>query len=292
LNYNCNCIEITATNNNGKINLTVKPNTSFIKIKNQVKPIQSGSGAIGSYRQQQINDLIVFGKCRKQQGPIKVAIERPSACFGFLLAEHLSRSGITVEGQLVEKKLEPSVKIEPLFTHRTKLFDVLARCNKDSLGLAAESLVKTIAAKNNPHCGNGSWQTGTALISKYLLQLGIQNNEFNIDDGSGLSRNNKLTANSITKVLTYTYNNGDWEIFKASLATGGVDGTINKYFKEKKYKGRICGKTGYINSVKCFSGICSTNNGDYIFSILTNNTNGNTRGAINNIAKAIIDEYD
>jgi len=67
---------------------------------------------------------------------------------------------------------------------------------------------------------------------------------------------------------------------------------IAKYFKDKKYKGRILGKTGYIAGVKAFSGICSTISGDYIFSILTNNANAQTRNAINDIAKAIIDEGD
>ncbi|RKY24075.1 MAG: D-alanyl-D-alanine carboxypeptidase/D-alanyl-D-alanine-endopeptidase, partial [Planctomycetota bacterium] len=77
--------------------------------------------------------------------------------------------------------------------------------------------------------------------------------------------------------------------FKDSLAVGGADGTIGKYFKEEKYKGKIFGKTGYIAGAKSFSGICCTDSGDYIFSILANNANGKTRKAINDIAKAIID---
>ncbi|MHC4310270.1 MAG: D-alanyl-D-alanine carboxypeptidase/D-alanyl-D-alanine endopeptidase [Planctomycetota bacterium] len=292
LNFNSNCIEITATNNSGRINLTMEPNTSFVKIKNQVKPIQDGSGAIGSYRQKQINDIVVFGKCKKKQGPIKVAIERPSAFFGFLLAEKLTNSSVSVEGQFIEKKYDSDTETKRLLTYRTKLPDVLARCNKNSFGLAAESLVKTIAAENNPYNGYGSWAAGTALISQYLLKLGVEKDEFQIDDGSGLSRNNKLSANSITAVLASVYDSYNWNVFMDSLAVGGVDGTIAKYFKEKKYKGRILGKTGYISGVKSFSGVCTTNNGDYIFSILTNNANGNTRPVINNIAKAIIDEYD
>ncbi len=81
-------------------------------------------------------------------------------------------------------------------------------------------------------------------------------------------------------------------MYKDSLAVGGVDGTIARYFKEKKYKGKISGKTGYINKVKTFSGICINEQGDFIFSILANNTNGQTRGVINDIAKAIIDDAD
>jgi D-alanyl-D-alanine carboxypeptidase len=69
-----------------------------------------------------------------------------------------------------------------------------------------------------------------------------------------------------------------------------MDGTIDKYFNEPKYKGKIFGKTGYIEGVKSFSGVCSTGAGDRIFSIITNNANGNTRQAINDIVKAVIDE--
>ena len=45
----------------------------------------------GSYRTQQPNRIIVFGKCRTKQGPFKVAIEQPASFFGFLLTEQLQR---------------------------------------------------------------------------------------------------------------------------------------------------------------------------------------------------------
>ena len=291
INYNGNCIEITAENHNGNVRLMMEPSTGFIKMTNKVKP-SSKSNTIGSLRTPAENNIIVIGSCKNKIGPIQVAIERPAAFFGYLLAERLGTAGIDIEGQLIEKKFIAEKAAKTVFVHRTSLKDVLASCNKDSFGLAAESLVKTIAAETNPYNGNGSWEAGTTLISRYLLKAGVNRNEFNIDDGSGLSRHNKLSANAITKVLLDVYQSNNWNVYKESLAVGGVDGTIAKYFKEEKYKERILGKTGYIQGVKSFSGICITDNGEYIFSILANNTNGGTRTAINNIAKAIIDEYN
>ena len=49
------------------------------------------------------------------------------------------------------------------------------------------------------------------------------------------------------------------------------------------------GKTGYIDGVRAFSGIVSTANGDYIFSILTSGGSSAVRTGINDIVKAIID---
>ncbi len=290
LNYNGNCIDITTRNTGGRVAVIVEPKTSFVKITNRVKAIQRGKGAVGAYRRpQKPNDLIVRGKCRKQQGPFAVAIERPAAFFGFLLARNLSNAGIGTTGQLIEKQIGPNCNFRPLAEYHTLITDCLTRCNKNSFGLAAEALLKTIAAKRDSSTTPGTWAAGADVVSQYLLDIGITDTEFCIDDASGLSRQNKLSTNAITNVLLDVYKSKHWQIYKSSLTIGGVDGTIGKHFKEKKYKGKVFGKTGYIAGIKALSGVCSTDNGDYLFSILTTNANGKTRGAINDIAKAIID---
>jgi len=289
LNYNGNCIAMTVTNNNGRAVITIEPKTSHIKITNRVDIINSGSGAVGAYRLiGEENSLMVKGKCRKQQGPFDVAIERPAGFFGRLLAEKLIAEGVTVRGHIIEKAVEPYSKMKILAEYKTLITDCLSRCNKDSFGLVAESLLKTMAAKKAGFKA-GSWAGGQKLVSDYLLSLGIEGEEFNIDDGSGLSRENKLTADAITRVLRDMYKSDDWQIYRDSLAAGGIDGTIGRSFTESKYKGKIFGKTGYIAGVRSFSGICCTEKGDFIFSILTDGGNGQTRSAINEIASAIFD---
>jgi len=289
LNFNGNCIELTAKNTGGKVAVFIEPKTGFVKLINKVKPISKGSGAVGSYRQPEPNKIVVHGKCRKQTGPFAVAIERPAAFFGFLLAENLAKAGIKTNGQLVEKTVGDDRNVRVLAEYSTSIVDCLARCNKNSLGLAAEALLKTISANSNPDGKNGSWAGGRQVISRYLLELGIDKGQFYIDDGSGLSRQNKLSATAITKVLSDTYKSRNWRVYKRSLAVGGVDGTIARYFKEQQYKGKIFGKTGYMAGIRAFSGVCSTADGDYIFSILANNTNSKTRNAFHDIAKAIFD---
>jgi len=291
LNFNDNCIKISAKNINGKVAIFVEPQTAFVSLINKVVPISTGSGAIGTYRNLHPNRLTVFGKCRDEVGPFDVAIEKPAAYFGFLLYENLAEADIDVRGELVEKTLEEGSNFIQLIEFGTPLTDCLVRCNKNSLGLAAEAMLKTIAAMSNPDKKNGSWKRGRELISEFLLELGIDKSQFYIDDGSGLSRQNELTAFTITTVLSDIYQSRNWQLYKDSLAVGGVDGTIKKYFQDEPYKGNILGKTGYIRSVKSFSGLCVTEQGDYIFSILSNNTNGQTRTVINNIAQGIIDYF-
>jgi D-alanyl-D-alanine carboxypeptidase/D-alanyl-D-alanine-endopeptidase (penicillin-binding protein 4) len=270
--------------------ISLEPTTDFVKIVNKVVPVQKGKRGVGAYRQAgKPNDLIIKGRCKKAEGPFAVAIERPAAFFGFLLAENLGRAGISVQGQLTERTINADCNFTKLAEYTTPISDCIARCNKNSLQLAAEALVKTIAAKQQQGGKNGSWKGGREIIHKYLLGLGLEEKEFYVDDGSGLSRENKLSANAITKVLLDVYKSKNRRLYKESLAVGGVDGTIGKYFKDQKYKGKVFGKTGYIGGVRTFSGLCCTADGDYIFSILANNSNGKSREAINDIVKAIFE---
>jgi len=290
LNFNGNCIDISAKKIGNRMAVYIEPKTTFIKFTNKVTQISKGTSTIGSYRKSRPNEIVIHGKCKSSIGPYAVAIERPAAFFGFLLAENLAKAGINTKGQLIEKAVADDCKVTILTEYSTPIADCLARCNKDSFGLAAEALVKTIAANSSITGTNGSWAVGRQIISQYLSGLGIDRSQFYIADGSGLSRQNELSAYTIATVLSDVYKGGNWPLYKASLAVGGVDGTVSSHFREQKYRGKIVGKTGYIAGVKSFSGVCTTDDGDYIFSIITNNANGKTRTAINNIAKAIIDD--
>ncbi len=290
LNYNDNCIAITVKNTDGKVTVDIKPETSFVKIINKVKPITKGKkakSAVGAYRNRRPNSITLKGKCRKQQG-LDYAIEKPAEFFGVLLQEHLAKAGIKVDGQILEGSAPCYYK--KIAEYSTPMTDCLARCNKNSLGLVAEAFVKAIAVKAMSSGRNGNWALGREFIHSYLRGLKIEEKEFYVDDGSGLSRGNKLSADAIAKVLLDAYKGRNWELYKNSLMIGGVEGTISKPFEEEKYKGKVFGKTGYIAGVKSFSGICSSEDGEYIFSILANKSRGGTRKALNDIAKAIIDE--
>jgi D-alanyl-D-alanine carboxypeptidase/D-alanyl-D-alanine-endopeptidase (penicillin-binding protein 4) len=291
LNFNANCIEMIVRNESGKSVVEIIPDTDFIKIDNRVRIVTNRSGAVGAYRLGgDINHLQVKGRCRKKQGPFKVAIERPAAFFGYVLAEHLISKDINVKGKLLITHAQGQYNIEKLVEFETPLSECLHKCNKNSLGLAAEALVKTIAAENSAG-EKGGWLKGTGLICDYLKSLGLDEQEFFIDDGSGLSRKNRLSPNVITKVLMDMYKSSDRDFFYNSLAVGGEDGTIARYFRESRYKGKIRGKTGYIAGVKSFSGVCECSSGDYLFSIIVNGANGKTRRAINDIAKAVVNHF-
>lgn len=288
LNFNRNCIHLTARKTNTGPSLKVDPPTGYVTLKNQVKLVSKGNSAIGAYRNGQPNTLIVKGTLNKSAG-FDVAIENPAGFFGTLLYEKLKEKGIRVEGKLVQKYVKADPDIRIIQTFKTPIREVLNRCNKDSLGLAAEALVKTISAENTRGKINGEWPHGLHLIQRYMKSLGIPSEQIGLIDGSGLSRDNRLSPYAIVTVLRDMSRQPYWPLYESSLSQGGLDGTAEKYFREAPYRGNIAGKTGYISGVRAFSGICHTEQGDLLFSILTEGGNGKTRSKINEITKAVFD---
>ena len=288
LNFNRNCIHLTIRRGSKEAIIELDPPTQYVTILNQVSLISSGNSAVGAYRTKVPNVLIVKGKLNKSTG-FDVAIENPAGFFGTLLLEKLTEEGIQVQGKLVQKYIKTDLDIQVFRVFSTPLTEVLNRSNKDSLGLAAEALVKTISAENTQGRINGEWPHGLHLIRRYLLSVGIPQEHFVLKDGSGLSRENRLTSEAIVKVLADMAGKPFWPVYESSLSQGGIDGTTEKYFREPPYRGRIAGKTGFINGVRAFSGICHSPQGDFLFSILTEGGNSELRTKINDITKAIFD---
>jgi D-alanyl-D-alanine carboxypeptidase/D-alanyl-D-alanine-endopeptidase (penicillin-binding protein 4) len=290
VNYYANCIHVTTRNEAGRIALQIEPATSFVDVVNEIQAVSSGATGVGAYRTRQPNRIILRGRCRDREGPFRVAIEQPGGFFGFLLAEHLIGAGIPVSGRLVERAFDGAAGFVPVAEFATPLIDCLHRANKESLGLASEALLKTIAAHDSPDNRNGSWERGGALIGDYLTELGIPRDQFHIDDGSGLSRENRLSARAIVTVLLDVYAGDNWELYRTSLAVGGEDGTLGRHFRESAYRAEVLGKTGYISGVRSLSGVCLTGQGRYLFAVISNRSSL-SRDAINQIAKAILDQY-
>jgi len=289
LNFNGNCVEISAANRNGKAVLALDPPTDYVKLINALTIWRSRRSWFSVHRTGVPGELLIKGNCRTQAGPYSVAVENPALFFGRLLRNTLIEAGVGVGGEVLESPAPEGCEFRPLAEYTTSIGDCLQRTNKDSLGLAAEAMFKRLGAQSDPDGKQGSWEGGRRVLSGYLRGLGVDEREFVIADGSGLSRDNRLSANALTRVLMHLAAGADWELYENSLAVGGLDGTIENHFWERKYRGRVLAKSGYIQAVRALSGVIRTDGGDYIFSILANKAGSGARTAIDSAVKAVID---
>ncbi len=190
-------------------------------------------------------------------------IDDPAGSFGATLVSFLKGAGIAFDGNVVQGA-EPDDARE-LFVHRSKPLSLIVRdLNKFSNNFTAEQLLKTLGATNG---GQGS-----PVLMDYLDGLGIDTTEFGIVDGSGLSRESRLTVRSLAVVIREMY--ADFRAapeYLSSLSVSGTDGTLEDRMGFAGLTGMIRAKTGLLDGVTAISGVMETMTGRRVlFSIIVN----------------------
>ena len=153
------------------------------------------------------------------------------------------------------KQFPESVKT--IYTHYSPTLDsIIYWLNKKSINLYAEALLKTLAYEKK---GFGSTDSGVVVVKNFWKQNGMDEDELNIVDGSGLSPLNRVTTHAQVEILKYAKKKEWFPYFQPSLP---------------EYNGMVM-KSGTISGVKGFCGYHNAKNGkEYIFSFLVNNYNG------------------
>lgn len=112
-----------------------------------------------------------------------------------------------------------------------------------------------------------SYAEGTRLVLEAMARRKIQ--DLSLADGSGLSRQNRVTPRAIAALLLGA---SSLEPYVASLAVAGQTGTLAGRLKETPIERRVYGKTGTLKEVVATSGYLDhpTDQRRYVFAVVTN----------------------
>lgn len=185
----------------------------------------------------------------------------------------LVKSGIAVTGKVQTKTVDgqpESRKTINVYKSPT-LEDIVYYTNQRSDNSLAEALLKTVGYFKK---GNQTPDSGREVVTEHLKDVAFDFEGLNYMDGSGLSRNNKVTPISQVKYLTSLMGTKYYQTYFNSLPIGGQSGTLKKMFLENG-NGQVFAKTGTLNKVKTLAGYIKTNSGKtLVFSLLVNNYAG------------------
>ena len=206
------------------------------------------------------SELILRGHVKnRRREPLRVAVDDPPLYFGQVLADHLQRAGIRVDAVDAASESWQAPPGHVLHAVQTTMPLILERCNKDSRNLYAESLLKRMGRQFTGTAG--SWSNGAAAVRFFLnRRLGSRAAVVRIADGSGLSRDNRVTARLMVDLLEQMYRDPQLgKPFMQSLAVAGQDGTLKKRSQlAGRTRSTIIAKSGYINGVVALSGYMLT----------------------------------
>ena len=154
------------------------------------------------------------------------------------------------------------------------------------MNLYAETLLKHIGLSV---MGEGSTLVGTTAIKDFWTKNGIDTQNLFMADGSGLSRQNAMTAKTLVDILVYMKTKSrSFDAYYNSIPIMGVEGTQKYYFQESVLKGKARAKTGSMTRVRSMAGYMTTLNGKEVaFAIMVNNYNGASSEVVNQIEKLL-----
>lgn len=191
---------------------------------------------------------------------------------GYLNAfnDALLRKRITVQAGVMDSILPTPFKMDTLFTFVSlPMRNIIPALMKPSQNQIAEILLKTIGLERG---GMGTADSARKIVGQLLLSWGVQPDGFVIRDGSGLSRHDMVSPETIVRVLDRIQQDTAFAVFYNAMPIAGVDGTLKDRMRGTPAEGNVHAKTGSIAFARSLSGYVTTADGErLIFSVLSNN---------------------
>jgi len=139
--------------------------------------------------------------------------------------------------------------------------------NKASDNFYAEMVLRTLALEKS---GTGTAEGGVEAVMEYARRSGIDRH-FQLRDGSGLTRYNRISPAQIVALLTAVAEQPIEETFVESLPVAGVDGTLRNRMRDTDAADNLRGKTGSMTHVSALAGYVRTRDGEELaYAILLN----------------------
>jgi len=217
-------------------------------------------------------ELVVQGRypraCGEQAWPL--ALFAPAATFDFLFRGLWAESGGALDGAT---RAERAPETPPLLRFESEpLADALRRLNKYSNNLMAKNLFLTLGAE--AYGGPATPEKGARAVRDVLVRYGIATDKLVLENGSGLSRIERVSASLLNQLLRAAWRSPWFSEFESTLPVAALDGTLRNHFNGSPATGSAHLKTGTLRDVNALAGIVLTAKGRRVaFVMLVNDRN-------------------
>ncbi len=175
---------------------------------------------------------------------VNTTVPDPAAVFRAQLRRTLKREGIGIGDEAVSGVTGST----PLYSHRSAPYgDIMRSLMVRSDNLFAEGMLRTLA----PDSGR---KAAINRERELWATRGVNTRYTIINDGSGLTRANRLSAHFIGDILEWMACSPMSATYTSFFPRAGKDGTMRGFLAKSKLKGLIALKTGSVSSVQCYAG--------------------------------------
>jgi serine-type D-Ala-D-Ala carboxypeptidase/endopeptidase (penicillin-binding protein 4) len=223
----------------------------------------------------------------EELGPPRVRVQPaadPAVQAGVELIRLLEERGVRVDGGAVRGPVEATTVGRLARVQSPPMDELLRFMVQQSDNHLADTLFWLVGRVRT---GEGSWAGGDRASRQVLDVLGVDHEAAELADGSGLSREDRLTARLLVDLdlaMTAGPHAGTW---RSLLAVAGEQGTLRTRLRGTPAQGRLLGKTGTLRDVSALSGVIDGDDGRrYHFAVIANDA----RGADRAVVRTMVDE--
>lgn len=291
-------IDATPTKKGYKAKVKMTPETNIIRIVNNSNTVPKGyKNTLSIKRKHGTNTIVITGNVPLGSPGKKewVTVSNPTAYTLDVFKKSLSAKGITfTKSSNVTRRVVPQQTKIIAFKQSMPLKKLMRPFMKLSNNTHAEILAKTMGKHVYDE---GSWNAGLRVMREYGQSIGLHSSDWNFEDASGMSHQNKVTADQLTELLFLARQAPWYGSFVQGLPVAGMNdrfigGTLKNRLTGSSVKGKVIAKTGSLNQVNSLAGYVQTKDGEtLIFSVLTHGQRKSALPAIDRIATTIATTY-
>lgn len=169
----------------------------------------------------------------------------PTYTFATLLRRRLADEGISVGDSAVTDSMSP---LHPLCRLSSPTLADISRITlKRSDNLFAEGMLRALAP-------GGTRSECIDFEHSYWGAAGVDLSGAIIRDGSGLTRANAVSAETIGALLEHMIKTPVFDAYLAGFPLSGIDGTMRRFAPGTALEGRLALKTGSLSGVQAYAG--------------------------------------
>jgi D-alanyl-D-alanine carboxypeptidase/D-alanyl-D-alanine-endopeptidase (penicillin-binding protein 4) len=180
-------------------------------------------------------------------------------------------SGGTIRGTMRVEAAPPGLKTIATI-ESVPLSDVITAINKHSNNVMARHLLLTLGAER--FGAPATVEKGQRAAQQELSRLGLAFPELQIGNGAGLARDTRISVRSLARVLLAAEAGPYGSEFESSLALAGLDGTVQRRFRDDEFAGHMHLKTGTLNGVRAVAGYVQAPSGRKFAVAIIQNSSG------------------
>lgn len=217
-------------------------------------------------------------------------IKNPAIVVAGMVYDRLRTRGIEITGAI--RSAATPEKATALAEFRRPLVQVLDPVMKASHNHYAEHVFKMIGAANGSGKGGRTAAQAQGAIRQCMEASSAPFESCVVNDGSGLSRRNLISADVLATTLVAAYNNRPlWKALYETMSVAGKDGTLRKRMKSSRAEGNVHAKTGTLRNVSALAGYVTTADGEMLaFAMVSNGYNvGTYKSVENKVAERLAD---